>query len=98
MGRRDGIATKFALGSPLVSITRTGHTIKIGISHMPTAPPDAVVALWRENLTARLDLGPLESQAVDEIVDQALEGVLDTVSRRELHRICRATRCCCASC
>src|SRR5215470_18322400 len=50
--------------------------------------PDAVAALWRENLTARLDLGPLESRALDEIVDHALDGVLDTVSRRELHRIC----------
>jgi len=50
--------------------------------------PDAVAALWRENLTARLDLGPLESRALDEIIDHALDGVLDTVSRRELHRIC----------
>jgi hypothetical protein len=43
--------------------------------------------LWRQNLAARLDLGPLESRALDEIVDHALDGVLDTVSRRELHRI-----------
>jgi DNA-binding CsgD family transcriptional regulator len=50
--------------------------------------PDAVVALWREDLTARLDLGPLGSQALDEIVDHALDGALDAVSRRELHRIC----------
>lgn len=50
--------------------------------------PDAVAALWRENLTARLDLGPLGSPALDTIVDHALDGVLDTVSRRELHRIC----------
>jgi hypothetical protein len=50
--------------------------------------PDAVAALWRENLAARLDLGPLGSGALDEIVDHALDGVLDAVSRRELHRIC----------
>jgi DNA-binding CsgD family transcriptional regulator len=50
--------------------------------------PDAVAALWRQNLTTWLDLGPLGSRAVDEIVDHALDGVLDAVSRRELHRIC----------
>jgi len=50
--------------------------------------PDAVAALWRENLTVRLDLGPLGSRALDEIVDHTLDGVLDAVSRRELHRIC----------
>ena len=50
--------------------------------------PDAVAALWRENLAVRLDLGPLGSGALDEIVDYALDGVLDAVSRRELHRIC----------
>jgi DNA-binding CsgD family transcriptional regulator len=50
--------------------------------------PDAVTALWRENLAVRLDLGPLGVRALDEIVDHALDGVLDVVSRRELHRIC----------
>src|SRR6266508_2360029 len=50
--------------------------------------PDAVAALWRENLTVRLDLGPLGSRALDEIVDHTLDGVLGAVRRRELHRIC----------
>lgn len=50
--------------------------------------PDAVAALWQEDLAARLDLEPLAPRPLDEIVDHALDGALDAVSRRELHRIC----------
>lgn len=50
--------------------------------------PDAVRALWRDGLLARLDLEPLSAQATRAVVEATVGGLLDT---RSAHRFWRLT-------
>jgi len=50
--------------------------------------PDAIAALWHTDLIQRLDLDPLSSDAIDALIDQETDGVVDAITRRHLHRIC----------
>jgi DNA-binding CsgD family transcriptional regulator len=48
--------------------------------------PDAVVALWKDGLARRLDLGALPPEAVDRLIGHSLGSQVDAITRRRLHR------------
>jgi DNA-binding CsgD family transcriptional regulator/tetratricopeptide (TPR) repeat protein len=45
-------------------------------------PPDAITALWKDDLLTRLDLEPLTLEATRAMIETALGGVVDTRSAR----------------
>ncbi|WP_170321445.1 AAA family ATPase [Acrocarpospora pleiomorpha] len=47
---------------------------------------DAVAALWKDT-AVRLSVGPLPPKAVDRLLDLTLDGRIDPLSRRRLHRL-----------
>ncbi|MEO3856611.1 AAA family ATPase [Acrocarpospora sp. B8E8] len=47
---------------------------------------DAVAALWKDT-AVRLSVGPLPPEAVDRLLDLTLDGRIDPLSRRRLHRL-----------
>ena len=52
------------------------------------AAPDPVVALWKDGLAERLDLGGLRTEAVEEVLTAALDGPIDRAAATHL-----AVRC-----
>ena len=64
-------------GVRLVVTVRTG-----------SSEPDAVTALWRDGLLARLDLGPLSPSATHDLIEKSLDGPVDT---RSAHRFWKLT-------
>jgi DNA-binding CsgD family transcriptional regulator len=60
----------------LVATVRTGEPA-----------PDSVVALWKDGLARRLDLSALSPEATAELLDRALGGPVDGVTRSELLRV-----------
>lgn len=51
------------------------------------APPDAVTALWKDGLLARLDLEPLTGDATRTMVEAVLGGPVDARSARRFFRL-----------
>lgn len=49
--------------------------------------PDAITALWTQELIRRVDLLPLSDDAVGELLDQTFDAELDAVNRRRLIRV-----------
>ncbi|HET6213627.1 MAG TPA: AAA family ATPase [Micromonosporaceae bacterium] len=49
--------------------------------------PDAVTALWKDDVAARIEVPPLPSTAVADLIDRVLPGGVDGVSRAELARL-----------
>ncbi|MGW0480273.1 LuxR C-terminal-related transcriptional regulator [Nonomuraea sp. NPDC003214] len=49
--------------------------------------PDVVTALWKERLARRVELRPLADHDVDTLLERALGGPLDAVTRRTLRRL-----------
>lgn len=49
--------------------------------------PDAVTALWKDGLLARLDLGPLSADGTIALVEQTLGGPVDSCSLRRFHKL-----------
>ena len=49
--------------------------------------PDPVIALWKDGLARRLDLSALPSSATAELLEHALGGPVDGVTRKEVGRI-----------
>ena len=49
--------------------------------------PDPVIALWKDGLTRRLDLSALSPSATAELLERALGGPVDGVTRKEVWRI-----------
>jgi DNA-binding CsgD family transcriptional regulator len=49
--------------------------------------PDPVIALWKDGLARRLDLSALPSLATAELLERALGGPVDGVTRKEVGRI-----------
>jgi DNA-binding CsgD family transcriptional regulator len=49
--------------------------------------PDPVTALWKDGLARRLDLSELSSSATAELLERALGGPVDGVTRKEVWRI-----------
>lgn len=46
--------------------------------------PDAMTALWKENVVQRIDLPPLSDHDIDALLSSVLDGPMDAVSRRTL--------------
>jgi DNA-binding CsgD family transcriptional regulator/tetratricopeptide (TPR) repeat protein len=63
-------------GARLVVTTRTG-----------SEEPDAVTALWKDGLLARLDLEPLSAAATREVVESALGGPVDARSAARFRKL-----------
>ncbi len=63
-------------GARLVITTRTGSD-----------EPDAVTALWKDGLVARLDLEPLSASATREVIENALDGPLDARSLARFRKL-----------
>ncbi|MEO3859331.1 LuxR C-terminal-related transcriptional regulator [Acrocarpospora sp. B8E8] len=51
------------------------------------ATPDVVTALWKEQVARRVELEPLGGGDVDMLLERALGGQMDAVSRRTLRRL-----------
>ncbi|WP_049570319.1 helix-turn-helix transcriptional regulator [Nonomuraea sp. SBT364] len=51
------------------------------------AAPDVVTALWKERLARRVELRPLSDGDADTLLERALGGPLDAVTRRTLRRL-----------
>jgi hypothetical protein len=49
--------------------------------------PDSVMALWKDGLARRLDLSPLSPATTAELLDHALGGPVDGVTRKEVLRV-----------
>jgi DNA-binding CsgD family transcriptional regulator len=49
--------------------------------------PDAVIALWKDGLARRLDLSALSPGATAELLDRALGGPVDGVTKKEVLRV-----------
>ncbi|MGV0849517.1 LuxR C-terminal-related transcriptional regulator [Mycolicibacterium phlei] len=49
--------------------------------------PDAITALWKDGLLARLDLEPLSPEATLEMIEQALGGAVDARSARQFWKL-----------
>jgi DNA-binding NarL/FixJ family response regulator len=49
--------------------------------------PDAVTALWKEGLLARLDLEPLSAEATREFIEVTLDGPVDSRSARRFWKL-----------
>ncbi|TMR88585.1 LuxR family transcriptional regulator [Nonomuraea basaltis] len=49
--------------------------------------PDAVTALWKDDLVPRLDLGPLGAEESDRLLADALGGHVEAITARRLWRI-----------
>ena len=73
------------------SATAVSHLAVQGAAYIvltieDTAPvADALVALWKDGVARQVPLRPLSPAAVDELVDRALGGPLDGLTRRWLH-------------
>ena len=52
-----------------------------------TEPPDAVTALWKDGLLARLDLDPLTEDATRKMVEDVLGGPIDARSGKRFWRL-----------
>ena len=63
-------------GPRLVVTVRTGE-----------AEPDAVTALWKDGLLARLDLAPLSEAATRSLIESTLDGVVDARSAQRFWRL-----------
>jgi DNA-binding CsgD family transcriptional regulator len=63
------LVLQLALSMPtfVVATIRTGETV-----------PDPVVALWKEGLTERIEVGPLDDRSIEEIATSVLGGELDS--------------------
>lgn len=46
--------------------------------------PDAVTALWKDDLVERVDLGPLERSDADELLEELVGGSVDAATRSQL--------------
>lgn len=70
-----------------------GHLGSCGLASMVvtcrpgTCLPDAITTLWKDGQALWLDLARLPAAAVDELLDHALTGDIDGVTRRRLHGI-----------
>lgn len=61
-----------------------GRVRLIGTLHSGDVPPDAVTALWKEDVVERLELGPLARQEVDELLEQLMDGPVDAETRSRM--------------
>jgi DNA-binding CsgD family transcriptional regulator len=49
--------------------------------------PDAIVALWKDELAARVELTPLPDDTIDDLIDHALGGGVAGAARAKLRRL-----------
>jgi DNA-binding CsgD family transcriptional regulator len=49
--------------------------------------PDSIVALWKDGLVKRVTVSTLTDAAMDELLDHALDGQIDAVTRHHLIRV-----------
>jgi DNA-binding CsgD family transcriptional regulator len=46
--------------------------------------PDSIVALWKDGLAGRVTVQPLSGEAMERLLDRALDGQIDAVTRHQL--------------
>jgi DNA-binding CsgD family transcriptional regulator/tetratricopeptide (TPR) repeat protein len=49
--------------------------------------PDSIVALWKDGLAGRVTVPALSGEAMDRLLDRALDGQIDAVTRHQLIRV-----------
>jgi DNA-binding CsgD family transcriptional regulator len=64
-----------------------GRVVVVATVRTGEPAPDAVVALWKDGLARRLDLQPLPAAATAELLDRALGGPVDGVTRQEILQV-----------
>ena len=64
-----------------------GHVFVVATVRAGTPAPDAVTALWKDGLARRLNVRPLTSTAVDELLGHALGPQICERTRRQIRRV-----------
>jgi DNA-binding CsgD family transcriptional regulator len=62
-----------------------GHVFALLTVRRGEPVPDAIGALWKDGTVLRIDVSPLPPDTVDELLDHAVPGPVDGISRRRLH-------------
>jgi predicted ATPase len=64
-----------------------GHVFVVATVRAGTPAPDAVTALWKDGLARRLNVRPLASAAMDELLGHALGPQICERTRRQIRRV-----------
>jgi DNA-binding CsgD family transcriptional regulator len=68
-------------------LTFRGIAVVVATVRTGEPAPDPVIALWKDGLTRRLDLSTLPPSATAELLERALGGAVDGVTKEEVLRI-----------
>ena len=68
-------------------LTFRGLAVVVATVRTGEPAPDPVIALWKDGLARRLDLSELPPSATAELLERALGGPVDGVTRKEVGRI-----------
>jgi hypothetical protein len=78
------------LDQPSAALTQllatTEHTFVLATLRSGEQAPDAVVALWKDELAERIELHPFAAHEVEELLTAALQGPVDGATVHQLHR------------
>jgi DNA-binding CsgD family transcriptional regulator len=78
------------LDQPSAALTQllatTDHTFVLATLRSGEQAPDAVVALWKDELAERIELHPFAAHEVEELLTAALRGPVDGATVHQLHR------------
>ncbi|MGH3974893.1 MAG: AAA family ATPase, partial [Pseudonocardiaceae bacterium] len=67
-------------------LATTERTFVLATLRSGELAPDAVVALWKDELAERIELHPFEAHEVEELLTAALQGPVDGATVHLLHR------------
>src|SRR5436305_11664347 len=67
-------------------LATTEHTFVLATLRSGEQAPDAVVALWKDELAERIELHPFAAHEVEELLTAALQGPVDGATVHQLHR------------
>ncbi|MBC6462225.1 helix-turn-helix transcriptional regulator [Actinomadura sp. HBU206391] len=71
----------------VLHLAQRGDTRLVVIAGRGGTAPDAVAALWKDDLLPRLDLGPLTQAESAQVLTGALGGHVEALTVRRLHRL-----------
>jgi DNA-binding CsgD family transcriptional regulator len=69
-----------------LGVAAGGRALLVGTLRAGDGAPDAVVALWKDEIVERVDLEPLDEDTVGELLGEVLPGGVDRLSVSVLHR------------
>lgn len=77
-----------AVSAAVVAQLAADRSVRLVVTVRSGLPvPDAITALWKDDLAARLDLAPLTPEQTHAVLETVLDGPVDPASGRRLHTI-----------